>query len=1236
MPTPKVELKITARDDTRAAVSSVKQGLGSITTQLAGMRASTLKIAAAFATFRFAVAPLVNFGRAAVNAADDLLALSERTGISVEKLSLFATAAKTANTDIETVANAARLLSVRMLAAAQGSKQAAQLLGAFGVTATDSLEGALEKVLTQLGALPDGWQKSALAVKLFGRAGTALIPFANSLAEGLEQARRFNTGISTGTAQAADEFNDALAAIKASLSSTFVTALTPVLQDLTRTLNDPKVQAGLRNLAATVAGAASAIVTNFDIIKTAFAALAAVAVAMLAGRVVGAITTWITATKAAVVAAKAQQAATLAGLQATIQQTAVEKARAVALAASAQSAAANAVGSARMNAVLNSVLPAQRAAAAATVAHTAAQVGMAGAMATTGRVAGVLRGALAFLGGPIGAITTALSLGATAWLLWGNTAEAAGRKASAAVLKADQLIEQFTDSTKVAAAGGSQIGAALADLDRDAGRLSTKLEVLRRFQAQVKGDDSLQGKFRNQKIAADVADTLADIEKVRSSTEKLKKLQAQGAEPGLGALDPGALLGKLSPAGGKGASDVAGSVKQSIESAIALTQDALEREQRLLDQQLEDELISFREFYRKKTALAEAAIDVEIDAKRRELGLAKDQGDVARLTSELTILERKRGDVALDSRREQAQAEEALAQQLDDLRARLLESEGKTAEARRLQIEGEFKEMLGRLAAEGDEAGTNIVKRIIDSEVARAEFEQIEAQFEATRARVQLALDDIFSSSSAELVPKAERVARLGGVRATLQAAGAEFRQIIAREVEKLQTLDGRDAKLAAEQTQKIRERERELRLLEDRIREVDHELSQLNATFLSEFQSITFGRIVNKLDELDGALRNLGENLEDIAAGFIDHWTTAAAAFVVNGGEIEGAAEAIVQALDAVRAAQLELAKVELNRLDVEAHVRRIRDEVEDPLARENAIREARAAQARAEELARDAVTRGREEQSRVEEEFSFSGVSQNLLQAAVTEGLAATLKAGFLEVFKGVLGPLGGAFDEPGSTPLNPIFANVVNQPLPGTAVAAGGGLLDGFFNGTGPRLPEGDPAAAANQASATAQSAATSFFSSIGEFFTDGFGSLTDTLGSAISSLVSSLSGLFSGGGTGSAGSLVSLFSSIFGAFLHEGGIAGAGGVLRRVPALAFAGAPRLHEGGMLGLRSNEVPAILERGEEVLTRDDPRHQRNGGGVTVHMNVTSPDVSSFRQSKGQIATELSIALNRATRRNR
>ncbi len=73
-------------------------------------------------------------------------------------------------------------------------------------------------------------------------------------------------------------------------------------------------------------------------------------------------------------------------------------------------------------------------------------------------------------------------------------------------------------------------------------------------------------------------------------------------------------------------------------------------------------------------------------------------------------------------------------------------------------------------------------------------------------------------------------------------------------------------------------------------------------------------------------------------------------------------------------------------------------------------------------------------------------------------------------------------------------------------------------------------------------------------------------------------------------------------------HSGGLAGAGsGTFRNVSPLVFAGAPRYHRGGFAGLRSDEVPAILQRGEEVLPRTDPRHAANlrgGGGIKVEIN--------------------------------
>lgn len=67
---------------------------------------------------------------------------------------------------------------------------------------------------------------------------------------------------------------------------------------------------------------------------------------------------------------------------------------------------------------------------------------------------------------------------------------------------------------------------------------------------------------------------------------------------------------------------------------------------------------------------------------------------------------------------------------------------------------------------------------------------------------------------------------------------------------------------------------------------------------------------------------------------------------------------------------------------------------------------------------------------------------------------------------------------------------------------------------------------------------------------------------------------------------------------GAFVfHSGGVVGSRGIARKVDASVFMGAMRYHSGGIAGLAPGEVPAVLQRGEEVLTRDDPRHIFNAG---------------------------------------
>lgn len=101
--------------------------------------------------------------------------------------------------------------------------------------------------------------------------------------------------------------------------------------------------------------------------------------------------------------------------------------------------------------------------------------------------------------------------------------------------------------------------------------------------------------------------------------------------------------------------------------------------------------------------------------------------------------------------------------------------------------------------------------------------------------------------------------------------------------------------------------------------------------------------------------------------------------------------------------------------------------------------------------------------------------------------------------------------------------------------------------------------------------------------------------------------------SGGTAGGAGGVGGFISTLFGGLFHGGGVVSGGGRSRAVASSIFNNATRYHGGGIAGIRPDEVPAILQRGEEVLTRADPRHRRNGGGAPAKndlkiVNVMDP----------------------------
>ncbi|WP_299131722.1 phage tail tape measure C-terminal domain-containing protein [uncultured Amaricoccus sp.] len=118
-----------------------------------------------------------------------------------------------------------------------------------------------------------------------------------------------------------------------------------------------------------------------------------------------------------------------------------------------------------------------------------------------------------------------------------------------------------------------------------------------------------------------------------------------------------------------------------------------------------------------------------------------------------------------------------------------------------------------------------------------------------------------------------------------------------------------------------------------------------------------------------------------------------------------------------------------------------------------------------------------------------------------------------------------------------------------------------------------------------------------------------------------LAGALSGLFGGAAASPNASLGSIFAGLF----HDGGRVGAGGRIA-IPAAAILAAPRFHNGGGFGLRSDEQVGVLQRGERVLNRRQTRDWEAGGAPNITINAR--DAASFRQSQSQIAADIARAV--------
>lgn len=205
-------------------------------------RTAALAIAGAAAAAGAGMAIAV---KGAINTADEMTKAAQKIGLSTEELSKLKYAADLSDVSLDKLQTGVGRLSQNMADAAMGVGEGAEAFEALGISVKNAdgtlrpTTDVLNDISDRFAAMPDGAQKTALAMDLMGRSGRDMIPLLNggsaALREMGDEAQRAGLVISTETGKAAERFNDSLTRLKGAaqgLVLKLTAALAPALAQI--------------------------------------------------------------------------------------------------------------------------------------------------------------------------------------------------------------------------------------------------------------------------------------------------------------------------------------------------------------------------------------------------------------------------------------------------------------------------------------------------------------------------------------------------------------------------------------------------------------------------------------------------------------------------------------------------------------------------------------------------------------------------------------------------------------------------------------------------------------------------------------------------------------------------------------------------------------------------------------------------------------------------------------------
>lgn len=282
-----IELILESKSFT-AQMKKVNDAFAKTNSDLQKFGKSMQKVGASFAAVGGAITAALGVAvKSLANAADVVDDTAKRTGLTVEAVQELGYVAKMTGSNLATVEVALRTMQKGLTDSGTESAAFTSALETLGLSLAElramNPQAQFDALSQAIAGVADPSQRAGLAMTVFGRAGTALLPMLAEGADGIaklkDEAHKYGYVMSQEVAEAGSNFNDNLDRLKGSLgglAQQVVAGLLPTLNSLVKCAAD--VVAGIKewinnnpNLVSTLAHVAASV----GAVLTVFGALVA-------------------------------------------------------------------------------------------------------------------------------------------------------------------------------------------------------------------------------------------------------------------------------------------------------------------------------------------------------------------------------------------------------------------------------------------------------------------------------------------------------------------------------------------------------------------------------------------------------------------------------------------------------------------------------------------------------------------------------------------------------------------------------------------------------------------------------------------------------------------------------------------------------------------------------------------------------------------------------------------------